>query len=63
MEPYIGVVLMKSKIAFILFLIGCAGVDGNFTVSALMIMISLFFLWKESKKIDVPTDQSRNVYK
>lgn len=55
MKPYIGVVLMKSKIAFILFLIGCAGVDGNFTVSALMIMISLFVLWKESKKIDVPT--------
>lgn len=54
---------MRSKIGFVLFLMGCAGVDSNFTVSALMIMISLFVLWKESKKIDVTTDQSRNVYK
>ena len=43
---------MRSKIGFVLSLIGCAGVDSNFAVSALMIMISLFVLWKESKKID-----------
>lgn len=54
---------MKSKIAFSLLLIGCAGVDGpQAFASAIMFLIGLFILWTESKKIDVATDQSRNVY-
>lgn len=54
---------MRSKIGFVLFLIGCAGVDGPQSfASAIMFLIGLFILWTESKKIDVPADQSRNVY-
>lgn len=54
---------MKSKIGFVLFLMGCAGVDGpQAFASAIMFFIGLFVLWTESKKIDVPADQSRNVY-
>lgn len=53
---------MKSKIGFVLFLIGGAGISGEQgTVSAAIFLIGLFILWKESK-IDVPTDQSRDVY-
>ena len=52
---------MKSKIAFSLLLIGFAGTDGNFPVSTVLVLISLFILWKESKKIDVQP-ASRNVY-
>lgn len=47
---------MKSKIGFVLFLMGCAGVDGpQAFASAIMFLIGLFILWTESKKIDVPT--------
>lgn len=47
---------MKSNIGFVLFLIGCAGVDGSQAfASAIMFLIGLFILWTESKKIDVPT--------
>ena len=54
---------MRSKIGFVLFLMGCAGVDGPQSfASAIMFLIGLFILWTESKKIDVPADQSRNVY-
>lgn len=54
---------MRSKIGFVLFLIGCAGVDGPQSfASAIISLIGLFVLWTESKKIDVPADQSRNVY-
>ena len=55
---------MKSKIGFVLFLIGGAGLDGEqMLASAIISLIGLFILCTESKKIDVPTDQSRNVYK
>ena len=54
---------MRSKIGFVLFLMGCAGVVGSEAfASAFMFFIGLFVLWTESKKIDVPADQSRNVY-
>lgn len=54
---------MKSKIGFVLFLIGGAGLEGEqMLTSAIMFLIGLFILWTESKKIDVPADQSRNVY-
>lgn len=54
---------MRSKIGFVLFLMGCAGVDGpQAFASVIMFFIGLFILWTESKKIDVPADQSRNVY-
>ena len=54
---------MKSKIGCVLFLMGCAGVDGpQAFASVIMFLIGLFILWTESKKIDVPADQSRNVY-
>lgn len=55
---------MKATIGFILFLIGGAGLDGEqFIASAIVAGIGMLILLKESKKIDVPTDQSRNVYK
>ena len=42
---------MRSKIGFVLFLIGCAGVDGpQAFASAIMFLIGLFILWTESKK-------------
>lgn len=42
---------MKSKIGFVLFLMGCAGVDGpQAFASAIMFLIGLFVLWTESKK-------------
>jgi hypothetical protein len=54
---------MRSKIGFVLFLIGCAGLDGEqMLASAIISLIGLFVLWTESKKIDVPAGQSRNVY-
>ena len=47
---------MRSKIGLVLFLMGCAGVDGSQAfASAIMFLIGLFILWTESKKIDVPT--------
>lgn len=54
---------MRSKIAFVLFLIGCAGSDSNFTVSAILVLFSIFALWHEGRKIDAPTNHSRSVYK
>lgn len=54
---------MKSKIGFVLFLIGCAGVDGpQAFASASIFSIGLFILWTESKKIDAPPTKA-NVYK
>lgn len=54
---------MKRKIAFILFLIGGAGLDGEqMLASTIISLIGLFVLWTESKKIDVATDQRGNVY-
>lgn len=42
---------MRSKIGFVLFLMGCAGVDGpQAFASAIMFLIGLFILWTESKK-------------
>lgn len=55
---------MKATIGFVMMLIGSAGLDGEqMLASAIISLIGLFILWTESKKIDVPTDQSRNVYK
>lgn len=45
---------MKSMIGFVLFLIGCAGIDGSeWVISAAIFFIGLIILWLESKKIDV----------
>ena len=53
---------MKSKIGFVLFLIGGDGLDGNqMLASAIIYFIGLFVLWTESKKIDVPADQSERL--
>ena len=42
---------MKSKIGFVLFLIGGAGIDGEqMLASAIISLIGLFVLWTESKK-------------
>lgn len=42
---------MKSKIGFVLFLIGGAGLEGEqMLTSAIMFLIGLFILWTESKK-------------
>lgn len=42
---------MRSKIGFVLFLIGGAGIDGEqMLASAIISLIGLFILWTESKK-------------
>lgn len=42
---------MKSKIGFVLFLIGGTGLEGEqMLTSAIMFLIGLFILWTESKK-------------
>lgn len=51
---------MKSKIGFVLLLIGCAGVDGpQAFASVIMFFIGLFILWTESKKIDAPPTKAK----
>ena len=53
---------MRSKIGLVLFLMGCAGVDGSQAfASAIMFLIGLFILWTESKKIDVPTAKQKRL--
>ena len=54
---------MKSVIGFIAFLIGGAGVGGtDHAICSVIALAGLVILWKEGKKIDAPTDQSRSVY-
>lgn len=51
---------MRSKIGFVLLLIGCAGVDGpQAFASVIMFFIGLFILWTESKKIDAPPTKAK----
>lgn len=53
---------MKAKIGFLAMIIGSAGLDGEQTViSAVIAMIGLLIIVKESKKIDAPP-ASKNVY-
>lgn len=45
MEPYIRSLPMRSKIGFVLFLVGCAGMDGPQRIaSAVMFLIGLLIL-------------------
>ena len=47
---------MRSKIGFVLFLIGGAGLDGDQMIaSAIVAGIGMLILLKESKKIDATT--------
>lgn len=53
---------MKSTLGFVMMFIGSAGLDGDqMIISGAIAMIGMLILLKESKKIDVATDQSRNV--
>lgn len=54
---------MRAKIGFLAMLIGGAGLDGpDSAICTVIMIVGLIICWKESKKIDVPADQSRNVY-
>ena len=49
-----------SVIGFVMMCIGGAGVDGeHMLISGAIAIIGLLIIEKESKKIDVPADQSR----
>ena len=54
---------MRAKIGFLALLIGGAGLDGpDSTICTVIMLVGLIICLIESKKIDVPADQSRNVY-
>ena len=55
---------MRAIIGFMMFIIGGAGLDGEqMAASAIIAGIGMLILLKESKKIDVPADQSRTSIK